>query len=616
MLIRMNRRGELMTDAADESTNNEQCIAQMEQQIIDRLPLILEKAFELAEGVQLQKESASGPVIYQKAPDGVMVRHLIERAAGKAEARKSVGHATRVCSDEWWQRVKAESSLLGFLQQGWPIIEPGRDFLSNWHIECIAEHLEAVLRGDILRLIINQPPRSMKSTLVSIMWPVWAWIAHPELRFMFASYAQSLSTFHSLQRRLIIQSDWYRQCWGNKVQLVSDQNQKTEYYNTRQGMMIATSVGGTSIGKGGDILIFDDPLNPTEAASTLQRESANNWIRQGFLTRLNDQKCGRIVGVMQRLHEQDTTGMLLEQGGWTHLCLPAEAEVRTLIHFPISGRDIVREAGDILFPEREGPDELARKKVELGSYGYAGQYQQRPSPAEGGVLKRHWWRFWYPTDIPAPAQVAVNMGDGNVWCCPQEPLPIAFDDTCNSWDMAFKDTDQADYVVGQAWARKGAGKYLLEQYRQRADLPESVRLVMKLANNFPANTVLIEDKANGPAVIQVLKQTVPGIVTVNPQGGKESRINAVAATIEAGDVYLPHPTIAGWVNDFIERSAAFPNATYDDEQDAMSQALMRLRYYPPLAENEQEESDEERWQRIRRRPGKGDNKIGGATGWA
>ncbi len=476
-------------------------------------------------------------------------------------------------------------SLVNFIDRAWLTLEPGTPYQHNWHIDCIAEHLQAVTSGQIRRLIINQPPRSLKSTLVSICWPVWSWITDPESRWMFASYAQSLSTFHSLQRRLLIQSDWYQDAWPH-VQLARDQNQKMEFNNTRQGMMIATSVGGTSIGKGGDVLVFDDPLSPTEAASEAARLNANDWIRQGFLTRLNDPKTGRIVGVMQRLHEEDTTGMLLAMGEWTHLCLPAEAEERLVVHFPVSGRELVRESGDILFPGREGVEELARKRIELGSYAYAGQYQQRPSPAEGGLLKRAWWRFWYQGSTPAPAPVTVRLVDGTAHECAQIALPdprynrdTPLHERLQSWDMAFKETETSDFVVGQYWARRGADKFLLDQVRGRWDFPATLQVVRDCSARWLlASAILIEEAANGAAVVASLRHDIAGIIPIKPSGGKEARVNACAPAIEAGNVYLPHPLMPGfgWVQAFIDECAAFPNAAHDDQVDAMSQALARL----------------------------------------
>lgn len=305
----------------------------------------------------------------------------------------------------------ARRSLSRYIREAWQVIEPGTEYLHNWHIDAISEYLTAVTQGQILRLLINMPPRYMKSISVSVMWPTWSWIDRPSSRWIFASYSQSLSTKHSVDRRTIIQSDWYRSHWGDLYNLTSDQNVKTEYQNDKRGVMVATSVGGTATGKGGDFIIVDDPHNPKEAQSDIQREAAITFFDQTLSTRLDNKKTGAIVVVMQRLHERDLSGHILERGGYEHLCLPAEAEKRTVIRMPVSLKEIIREERGLLWPEREGPQEIAGQKISLGSYGYAGQYQQRPSPAEGGILKRYWWRFWcYPGHTLPP--VTVKGADG------------------------------------------------------------------------------------------------------------------------------------------------------------------------------------------------------------
>jgi len=447
----------------------------------------------------------------------------------------------------------AERKLADFIRQAWHVIEPATPYLHNWHIDLICEYLEAVSAGQITRLIINIPPRYMKSIAVSVMWPVWEWIRHPETRWIFASYSQSLSTKHSVDRRTIIQSDWYQSRWGDRFKLVEDHNLKTEFLNDKRGHMIATSVGGTSTGKGGNRLVVDDPLNPKEAASDVLRERANTWFDQTFYSRLDDKKTGAIVVIMQRLHEKDLTGHLLEQGGeWEHLCLPAIAEDRQVIHFPMSGRTLVREPGDLLWPEREGPKEIEAAKLALRSYGFAGQYQQRPSPMEGGIFKRGWWKFY------------------------KEP-PARFDEMLQSWDCSFKNASTSDYVVGQVWGRVGGEFYLLDQVRDRMDFTETLQAVRALTAKWPkARSKLIEDKANGQAVIDALKREISGIIPVTPKESKEARAMAVQPFMEAGNVYLPDPSIAPWIHDFIEECAAFPNAAHDDQVDAMTQALNRL----------------------------------------
>lgn len=467
--------------------------------------------------------------------------------------RKSLSSLSQVTLDQIVTE-KAKRSLSEYIKCTWPIIEPATEYKHNWHIDAISEHLEAVTLGQIKRLLINMPPRYMKSICVSVMWPTWEWIKFPSTRWLFASYAASLSTKHSLDRRTIIQSPWYQQRFGNIYTLSDDQNIKTEYNNNKRGYMFATSTGGTATGKGGDRIVVDDPLNPKEAGSDALRNMANTFFDQTLTTRLDDKKKGAIVIVMQRLHEKDLSGHVLDQGGYVHLNLPAEASKKTMIHFPISGKTMEREQGHIIWEAREGKEELEQQKRALGSYGYAGQYQQDPSPADGGLLKRTWWKYY--DEMP--------------------PLHT-FDTILISVDCSFKDLESSDFVVMQVWGRIGAKKYLLDQARKKMTFPETVKRLKALVAKWPqARAKLIEDKANGSAVIQTVKDTIDGIIPVEPQGGKIARAQAVSYTIEAGDVYLPSKEIAIWVDDFVEECAKFPKGANDDQVDAMTQALVRL----------------------------------------
>ena len=295
-------------------------------------------------------------------------------------------------------------------------------------------------------------------------------------------------------------------------------------------------------------------------------------------TRVNDPRTAAMVVVMQRCHQQDLGGHLLEQGGWEHLCLPAEYEGPSRAT-SIGWSDPRQEHGELLWPERFGPQEIESLKRSLGSYAAAGQLQQRPSPAGGGILKRHWFRFWQPAGQNLPP-VIVRLPDGTQ----QSVMPVdvyRIDEVIQSWDCAFKDLATSDYVVGQVWARLGAAHLLLDQVRARMDYPSTVKAVVELSGKWPMCIAkLIEDKANGSAVIQMLSGSIPGLLPVNPEGGKVARAAAVSPLIEAGNVYLPHPQYAHWVADFIEECAAFPNGAHDDQVDAMTQALIRWNQVP------------------------------------
>src|SRR6266853_1026359 len=356
-----------------------------------------------------------------------------------------------------------------FVRQAWAVVEPSTPFVFGWHIDAIIEHLEAVTRGEIRNLLINVPPRHMKSLLVSVFWPAWEWIAHPERRWLYSSYAASLSIRDSVKFRRLIESPWYQSRWGDRFDLTSDQNTKVRVDNSRSGYRIATSVGGSATGEGGDRIICDDPHNVQEVESDSVRKGTRDWFDIVISSRVNDPKTTAMVVVMQRCHQQDLSGHLLEQGGWEHLCLPAEYEGpsrATLIGFI----DPRTQPGELLWPERFGPKEIVNLKISLGSYAAAGQLQQRPSPAGGGIFKRHWWRFWQMPGANLPP-VIVQLPDGTQVSIAAIEIPRRVDEQIQSWDCAFKNLETSDYVVGQLWGRVGSVFLLGDQVRDRMDCP-------------------------------------------------------------------------------------------------------------------------------------------------
>ncbi|KKN22475.1 hypothetical protein LCGC14_0914840 [marine sediment metagenome] len=462
----------------------------------------------------------------------------------------------------------------------WPLVESRRPYIPNWHIDAICEHLEAVAIGDIQNLIINIPPRHMKSLTVSVFWPTWMWTWMPEHQWLFSSYSSSLAIRDSVKSRNIMQSRWYQERWGDKFKFTSDQNQKSFYVNNQSGHRYATTIGGAATGEGGDTLVVDDPHKIKEAESELQRLTVTGWWDGTMTTRLNNPITGNKVIIMQRVHEADLVGHVLEkmqEGGsqYEHLKLPAEYEGDKTFT-GIGFRDPRTQPNELLWSERFPKHIISEWKIDLGSRISAGQLQQRPAPEEGDVFKRAWWRYWQPKDMHLPP-VIVKLGDGLFIEVPVIVLPKTFNQLLQSWDMTFKETTGTDFVVGQVWARKLAQKFLLYEVRARLSFTQTVKAVLNVTNLFPrARLKLVEDKANGPAVISYLRSKVSGLVAVNPLGGKESRANAVAPTIEAGNVFLPHPLIADWVPDWIEEQTVFPNGAFDDRVDSMSQALTRL----------------------------------------
>ena len=477
-------------------------------------------------------------------------------------------------------RELATRGFREFVRQAWPIIEPSTPFVPGWHIDAIAEHLEAVSFGQIRNLIINVPPRHMKSLLVSVFWPAWEWIRWPERRWLYSSYGAQLSIRDSIKCRRLIESSWYQERWGDRFALTSDQNTKSRFDNDRSGYRIATSVGGAATGEGGDRNVCDDPHNVSEVESDAVRKATLDWFDVVMSTRVNDPRTAAKVVVMQRCHQRDLSGHLLAQGGWEHLCLPAEYEGPTRAT-SIGWTDPRAEVNELLWPERFGPQEIGNLKISLGSYAAAGQLQQRPSPAGGGIFKRHWFRYFQPRGGNLPP-VIVKLPDGTQISLTAIEAPRQVDEQIQSWDCSFKDLDTSDFVVGQLWGRVGARFLLGDQVRGRMDCPGTVKAVQELTTKWPATAaILIEDKANGSAVIQMLQYEIPGILPVNPSGGKIARAQAVSPLVEAGNVYLPHPDYAPWVNDFIEECVQFPNGAHDDQVDSMTQALLRWHMAQP-----------------------------------
>ncbi|HEY2497240.1 MAG TPA: phage terminase large subunit [Candidatus Angelobacter sp.] len=460
----------------------------------------------------------------------------------------------------------SDMPLKTFVHEAWKFLEPVSTLVWNWHLDLICEYLTLVREGnfkstcglELEGIIFNVPPRTMKSLLISVFFPIWVWAKYPERRFMFVSYSEKLSTQHSVFRRSLIESHWYQERWSTVFSLSRDQNVKSHYENSRRGTMFSTGMQATATGMGGDILIFDDPLNPEQAISQLEREAVNVRFDTTFRSRINDPATGVKIIIMQRLHELDLTGHVLarESSRWKHISLPATAEKAESVEFPDTKRVQPRQPGDLLWPERLPRSFLDSQRVGMGSWAFNGQYQQSPAPLDGGIVKRQWVRFY-------------------------RQLPKNFEFMVQSWDCTFSGGSDNDFVAGQVWARSG-GKYFMLPYRtyERLDFGPTMAAIKTCHAHFPqAHAVLIEDKANGPAIISELRKEIPGIVAVNPEGGKIARAQATAPLWESGSIDLPDPQVFGlpWMEDYLHNICAFPKAAHDDDMDSTSQALIYMR---------------------------------------
>lgn len=444
-------------------------------------------------------------------------------------------------SELFYQLLKTDFST--FIGKTFESVDPGARYLDNWHIHLIAEYLEAARRGDFTRLIINMPPRALKSICVSVAWPAWLLGKNPASRIMAASYSAPLAIKHSLDCRMVIGSPWYRHIFPD-VQIARDQNEKYKFMTTARGFRYATSVGGTTTGEGGNFLILDDPLSPMQAMSSTTRDMANYWFEHTFASRLNDKKKGVIVLVMQRLHPQDLTGYLLAKGGWEHLCLPAVATRKEFFDFGTVKH--VREEGEFIHHERENAELIERAKNELGSVAFAAQYQQNPLSDEASMIKLEWFARY-------------------------ESLPTA-EKIVQSWDTAIKSEAHHDATVCLTFCRHENISYLIDARVVRVEYPELKRAFYMMAQRWKPQAILIEDRASGQQLIQdARRETHLPIIARSPKSDKITRVAAVSALIEAGKVALPDH--AHWLADFEAEISGFPSAPHDDQVDALTQYL-------------------------------------------
>ena len=465
------------------------------------------------------------------------------------------------CLDEEKKRAAARparDSLAEFSRRAWHIVEPKSIYKHGWHIDAISEHLEAVKMGQIRDLLITIPPRCMKSRLGAVFFPSWLWIDNPEKRFIYASHSASLSKRDSIATRLVVQSEWYRREFGISWTMSEDQNEKMRFKNTAEGYRIATSIGGGATGEGGDVLVVDDPHKVIEAESEAKRKEVIDCWDHELSDRCSDPKTFARIVIMQRSHEMDLAGHILAKGGFVHLKLPMEFDSKKRCVTSIGWVDPREQEGELLWPERFGPYEVVQLKKDFGSFMSAAKLQQEPAPAGGNVVDPAWWKYY--KEIPANIQKYTQ-----------------------SWDLSFDVTDTSSFVVGQVWGLIGANKYLLDQVRIRTAFTGQLALVKALSVKWPHTThKWVEKKANGAALLNVLTTEVEGLIPIEPRGSKEMRAMAVSPQIESGNVWLPDPSIAPWIGDFVTEWTMFPNGANDDQVDACSQSLMMLKLMQPL----------------------------------
>ena len=450
------------------------------------------------------------------------------------------------------EREACRRSLATFVREAWHVLEPGQPYIHGWHVEAVCEHLEAITSGDLTRLLINIPPGTMKSTLVSVFWPAWEWGPKdmPHIRFIGASHEQGLATRDTLKMRRLITSEWYQARWP--LALTGDQNQKTYYENASTGFRQACAVASMT-GRRGDRVAWDDPHSAESALSLAHRETALRVFQETLPTRLNNPDSSAIVIVMQRLHEADVSGFILENDlGYEHLCLPMEYEAERCCVTSIGFVDPRTEEGELLFPERFPREVVERDKKVMGAMAVAGQFQQRPAPRAGGLFE---WDKLQVVDAAPKMRSIVRY-----------------------WDKAGTDGAGA-YTAG---VKMGAGTdglfYILDVVRGQLAAPQrerTIRATAELDGHGVGIWIEQEPGSGGKESAESTIRSLAGytIKAERPSGDKATRAEPLAVQVEAGNVRLLR---GPWNQAFIDEVKTFPVGKYKDQVDASSGAFNKL----------------------------------------
>lgn len=458
------------------------------------------------------------------------------------------------------------TDLTAFIARVFRELVPGTPYLSNWHIEAMAYQLTEVAAGRLRRLVITLPPRHLKSLSVTIAFVAWLLGQDPTRRIIAVSYSDDLASAHARHCRQVIASPWYQALFP-ETRLSSSKNTESEFETTAGGSRYSTSVGGTLTGRGGNLIILDDPQKPADALSESRRASLRAWYDQTLYSRLDNKMTDPLIVVMQRLHPDDLVSHILQQEAWYHLCLPAIAEQATSI--PIGPHHRYhRPQGEVLHAARESRVMLTQIRQAMGHAAFAAQYQQQPMPPDGAILSWRWFQTYEVPWVPQPGDVIIH-----------------------SWDTAAIPGLERDYSVGLTFVIRGGQYYLISVFREHVDYPALRRAVLARINHWPTFEVIIENANTGTALVQELRelafhQRIPlqlgRIRNYVATDSKVARMAAESAAIEAGRVWLPRQ--APWLEAFRQEVLLFPHGRYDDQIDALSQFLWRMRierFQPP-----------------------------------
>ena len=447
-------------------------------------------------------------------------------------------------------RVLVSARLRAFVGRSFLFLNPGKSLSSAHYVRAICYQLERVARGEVRRIIIELPPRHLKSITASVTFPAWLLGRDPTKRIVCVSYSNDLAYSFSNKCRQLMQEPFYKNTFP-AMQFDPNKNTVSEYHTTQQGFRLATSMGGTITGKGGDIVILDDVMKAQDTHSQAARDNAYQTYKETIATRLDDPKTGTIVVVGQRLHEDDLLGRLKQTGNWEVLSLPAIALEDAYIDLE-PGVNFKRCKGDPLDPERLGLEELDQIRSEIGRLAFEAEYQQRPVLTGGHLLKLEWFGTY------------------------DKALPRAqYEALVQSWDTAAVPGESRDYSVCTSWGIIGNQVHLLDVHRHQYLYPDLVQAALKLRGKWKPNLIIVEKAVTGLSLKPDLyRKGVKEAYWLTPEKGKVERMVAQSAKIEEGQVLLP--CSAHWLECFKSEVAAFPNGKHDDQVDSLSQMLRGL----------------------------------------
>ncbi len=433
-----------------------------------------------------------------------------------------------------------------FLKEVYLTLNPGQEFLENWHIKYLCTLLEEVENGKHKNIIINIPPRSLKSTIITVAWTAWMLGKYPNKKIITASYSLKLSTKLSQDCRNVMTSTWYRNAF-NCFKIANDQNCKHKFSTTKHGVRIATSVGASIIGEGADILICDDPLSPLQAYSKTYRDRVYDWFMESFSTRLNDKKNGIKIIVMQRLHEDDLCGRILNlfSNKWLQVIIPAIAD-KDKIYQTYRYKTFIKENA-YLHEDREDKEVLTEICSNLGSQAFSAQYLQKPIPLSGNIVKREW--------INRYEKIDYNQGI-----------------IVQSWDLAFTNKSYSDYSACTTWLIKDHNFYLLDVFKAKLEFSSLKKKILNLYHSWDCHYLILEDTVATKALIDDISTNKElNVIRYQPLSDKITRLALCGPIFESGKIHFPES--AEWLMDFERELFSFPNCDHDDQVDSVSQFI-------------------------------------------